>query len=74
MINSVWLWGEDKDRLREILERDPQLVDIIGTAVRSGVKYSGLASDIPYGETIMVSYKGKTYGFKKRTDGVITVL
>jgi hypothetical protein len=63
-------WGKDRVKLQKIMDDHPGCVGIdYGKVMSNGESFSGYVEDIPYGEVVMVKYLGKSFAFKKRTDG-----
>jgi hypothetical protein len=80
-IDSIRPW-KTRQQLGEIVRHQPKSVDISGTILRTrdGVTeqlpdaYKGLVARIPYGDKVVVKFKGKTYTFLQATDGTFVVL
>lgn len=73
MIHSLKKW-KTKEQLREILKSNADTVDITGRRFSDAASWTGVVSKIPYGDKILVVYKGESYAFFKKTDGGYTVL
>jgi hypothetical protein len=74
MINTTHQWREKED-LERVCQQYPAMVLVDGLLWGENAmkNFSGSVGSIPFGATATITHKGKTYHFKKGTNGKVEV-